>query len=113
MRCPRCGTRLPPDATRCSRCGVETLTEAGRETRWETATIRHRRLPGLFDYAYKLEAVVHDRHRPYDVAESPTLRRGDERAARAALERQLEREGWQPAGRDATGHRRFQRPLRR
>ena len=87
------------------------LATAGQEVRWETATIRHRRLPGLFDYAYKLEAVVHDRQQPYVVAASPALRRGDERAARMALERQLEREGWRPAGRDADGHRRFQRPV--
>jgi hypothetical protein len=59
MRCPRCGTRLAPEATRCPRCNEPAPPGAGRDTRWETAVVRHRRLPGLFDAAYRLEAVAH------------------------------------------------------
>jgi hypothetical protein len=75
--------------------------------------VQHRSLPGLFDSAYRLEAVVHGLNGTYIAASSGTVRPGQEGAARQAVERELRRSGWQPAGRDGAGRRRFQRPARR
>jgi hypothetical protein len=75
--------------------------------------VQHRRLAGLFDAAYRLEAVVHGPRGAYVAASSGMVRPGQEHAAREAIERELRRDGWQSAGRDGAGRRRFQRPARR
>lgn len=84
-----------------------------RPSRPETCVIHHRRLPGLLDFPYRLEAIVHGPRGTRVIASSPPIRKGQDRAARAVLEQWLRRNGWKAAGVDAAGRRRFQRPVER
>ncbi len=100
-----------PDTSRIDAADGPSPARATRPSRPETCVIHHRRLPGLLDFPYRLEAVVHGPRGTRVIASSPPIRTGQDRAARAVLEQWLRRNGWTPAGADAAGRRRFQRPI--